>query len=404
MASSVKIILRKKANKEGLYPLAIRITKNRKSRFIYTGKYINIKDWDEVNRKVRKSHPNSTRLNNYLKKKESEVSEIAINLETSNNDFSSKEIKKNIVKSKEKESFNSFSQKYLTELQENKKYSTLDSAKPKVNHFINFSKSDNLQFNEINEDLLRRFIIYLKTKRKNSERTIANNLIIIRSIYNKAIRAGIIEQKFYPFGVNKIQIKIPESKKVGLTKHEVKKIENLGNLTEKEAYAKDIWLLSFYLAGMRFADILKMRWSDIHDNRYYYKMNKNSKRLSIVLNPKANAILRKYKKNKNKTSDLIFQELASVNLEDTNEVLNKTKTANKRFNRNLKKIAQKANIEKKLTAHISRHTFGNIAGDEIPIQMLQKLYRHSSVTTTINYQSNFKHKESDEAIDKVTNF
>lgn len=54
--------------------------------------------------------------------------------------------------------------------------------------------------------------------------------------------------------------------------------------------------------------------------------------------------------------------------------------------------------------HIARHTFGNIAGDKIPVQMLQKLYRHSSILTTIGYQANFMHQESDDAIDAVTKF
>ena len=54
--------------------------------------------------------------------------------------------------------------------------------------------------------------------------------------------------------------------------------------------------------------------------------------------------------------------------------------------------------------HIARHTFGNISGDKISIQMLQKLYRHTSITTTIGYQANFIHKDADEALDSVTNF
>jgi len=46
----------------------------------------------------------------------------------------------------------------------------------------------------------------------------------------------------------------------------------------------------------------------------------------------------------------------------------------------LKKVAAKLNITKKMSMHIARHSFGNISGDKIPIQMLQKLYRHLSVT------------------------
>ncbi|MFD1284764.1 hypothetical protein ACFQ3R_07635 [Mesonia ostreae] len=43
MASNVKVVLRKKPNKEGLYPLAIRNTKNRRSTYHYFGHYLDIK-------------------------------------------------------------------------------------------------------------------------------------------------------------------------------------------------------------------------------------------------------------------------------------------------------------------------------------------------------------------------
>lgn len=51
--------------------------------------------------------------------------------------------------------------------------------------------------------------------------------------------------------------------------------------------------------------------------------------------------------------------------------------------------------------HIARHTFASLAGDAIPIQMLQKLYRHSHVSTTIGYQGNYINKEADDALDAV---
>ncbi len=54
--------------------------------------------------------------------------------------------------------------------------------------------------------------------------------------------------------------------------------------------------------------------------------------------------------------------------------------------------------------HIARHSFGNIAGDTIQPLMLQKLYRHSDLKTTINYQANFIHKDADKALDRVLNF
>jgi site-specific recombinase XerD len=64
----------------------------------------------------------------------------------------------------------------------------------------------------------------------------------------------------------------------------------------------------------------------------------------------------------------------------------------------LKKLANEVGIEKKVTCHIARHSFGNISGDKIPVQMLQKLYRHSDITTTINYQQSFINKDTDDAL------
>lgn len=58
---------------------------------------------------------------------------------------------------------------------------------------------------------------------------------------------------------------------------------------------------------------------------------------------------------------------------------------------------------KPLINYIARDKFGNISWDEIPTQMLQKLYRHRSIETTVVYQANFIHREEDDALDKVLN-
>ena len=181
-------------------------------------------------------------------------------------------------------------------------------------------------------------------------------------------------------------------------------LETLEDLTPQEQHARNVWMFSFLLAGMRVADVLQIRWSDIYDGRLHYRMNKNDKLLSLKLPEKIYPILKAYESDKGHADDFIFPELKKASLKSDKDILAKTKTANKKFNKYLKQIAEKAGIDKKLTMHIARHTFGNISGDKIPIQMLQKLYRHSSVTTTINYQSNFTHKDTDDALDKVIDF
>lgn len=403
--ASIKIILWKHdKKKDGTFPLALRITQNRKTRYIFTGKYIFEKDWDVLASKVKKSYPNSMRLNNFLLTKLKEANKTLLDLETEDQTISSKQVKKEITSPLSNKSFNEVSRIYINELEDNNKLTRLSSDRARVNHLIEFAKSDNINFREIDEAFLRRYMTFLKAKKKNGRRSIANALIVIRTIYNRAIKMGIIDRKHYPFGVDTIRIKFPETEKIGLSVEEMKTFELLENLSEQEQHARNVWLFSFFLAGMRIADVLLIRWSDIYDGRLHYRMNKNEKLLSLKLPEKIYPILKIYMSGKEDADDFIFPEMKKANLKRPKDVLAKTKTANKKFNKYLESIAKKAKITKKLTMHIARHTFGNISGDKIPIQTLQRLYRHSSITTTIQYQSNFIHKDFDDALDAVINF
>lgn len=96
--------------------------------------------------------------------------------------------------------------------------------------------------------------------------------------------------------------------------------------------------------------------------------------------------------------------MKKADINDTEDVLRKTQTSTRIFNRHLKKIAKLAGIEKNISCHIARHSFASIAGNSANIQIFKNLYRYSSITTTINYQANFVHKNFDEALDSVLSF
>jgi len=86
---------------------------------------------------------------------------------------------------------------------------------------------------------------YLKVSKKLSQRSIVNNLVVIRTLYNRAIKQGMVGRRHYPFGADKIRIKFPETEKVGLTIEEIKEIEGLENLNKQENHARNVWLFSF---------------------------------------------------------------------------------------------------------------------------------------------------------------
>lgn len=404
--ATIQIALRKKKNKAGLYPLVIRITKNRKSTYIYTGQYIDEKYWDETKLKVKKSHPNTVRLNNLLVSKLAEANKSLLEIESKPSGSSQiSDIKQILVNKQKNHSFYHFAENYFLELEKNKKFSRINSEKPILNRIKKYHPND-LILEKITPLFLRGLITHLRGINTIGERTIANTLIFIRTLYNRAIYTNLILKDSYPFGNGdgKIKIKIPQSVKIGLMADEIKAIENLDlSDHQKQHHTRNIFLFSFYLAGMRVADVLKMKWSNIKGDRIYYTMNKNQKILSLKISDKLQSILNEYK-DKKTSDDYIFPELKEANQDNPKDILRVTKTANKRLNRYLTQIAEKCEISTKISMHVSRHSFGNISSDKIPIQMLQKLYNHSNIQTTIQYQQNFISKDLDDAMDNVMNF
>lgn len=404
MSSNAKIVLRKKSNKEGLYPLAIRITKNRRSTYQYIGHYIELEDWDEKNIRVKKSNSNSINLNSLLSLKLSEANKALINLQYENKDASANQIKKEIYSSINSSTFFELAQEHLDDLKNLEKLNRLSVDKAWISFILKFNKTKQLSFQEMDERFLKKLMLNLKIEHSLSQTSIMNILVLIRLLFNRAIKHKIVSRELYPFGTDKIRIKFPETSKVGLNILEIKRIENLKNLSPIEIHTRNVWLYSFNFAGMRVSDVLRTKWSDIYDDRLHYRMHKNAKLLSLKIPEKVLKILDHYRDNKRSNNDFVFPELKKADPESAKDLYNKRKTATKKFNYNLKTISKKAKINKKITMHIARHSFGNIAGDAIHPIMLQKLYRHSDLKTTLNYQANFIHRDADEALDNVINF
>ncbi|WP_298115557.1 site-specific integrase [Flavobacterium sp.] len=420
--ATVKVVLRKKVNKDGTYPLALRITKDRKTSFIHLGYHLHENEWIDDEQRVKSSHPNSKRLNNFILAKKAEASDKALESETQKNEVSTRAIKQKI-KPKGGATFFAQAHIYLKNLEKTGNYNCFIAEKSRVKIFQLFisgrdiTKADkptgkkdvaetglsDIAFSDITMGLLARFKVELASKRKSSDRTIANYLVMIRSVFSQAIRDGVTEEKHYPFGKGKTSIEFPDSTKVGISPDDVIKLETVDLPIFSHDHARNIWLVSYYFAGMRVSDVLRLRWSDFKEMRLHYTMGKNNKAGSLKTPEKAFAILNKYLSDKENKNDLIFPDLKILaDLNDEFEVKRKIAQAVNRYNKTLNKfVLPAAEIESKVTMHISRHTFATLAGDKIPIQMLQKLYRHSDIKTTIGYQANFIYKDADEALDAV---
>lgn len=425
--ATIKVVLRRKQNKDGTFPLALRITKDRKTSYIHLGYNVSEKDWNADAQRVRKSHANAVRLNNLIAKKLADASDAALELDAQQSPATSRVIKRKLKPAAEVLFF-AQAELYLSRLQSAGNFNCWHADGPRLRNFKAFvlgtrsiegeiparSRASKLPawpgvlpgadvpFQQIDVGLLRRFRLHLKA-RDLSERTIANYLMAVQAVFSQAIKDGVLDAKHFPFGSDKIHIKLPESQKVGLSPVDVGRLEAAELPKPHWATARDLWLTSFYFAGMRAADVFQLRWSDFRDGRLHYVMGKNNKPVSLKVPEKARAVLARYEDAKTGPDDFVFPYLKGfAHLGDAFALQKRIATLVSQCDMILtKRVAPAAEIEGKLSMHIARHTFATLAGDKIPVQMLQKLYRHSDIKTTLAYQSAFIHKDADDALDAV---
>ena len=403
---SIKAVLRsEKVKSDGSYQIYIRLFDKQSRKYFAIPYSVKEDDWDEEKGFVKRTHKNHSVINAIIRKKVAEVNADMLSAMANSADPDTVKVIRATAKKKTLNNFFTIADKYLAGLEKMNKFNRVSAERPRVNHLRTFHASEILRFEELTPGYIKKFQIFLKQEYDCGDRTICNHLIVLRTIYNYAIQEGVADRNLYPFGKGKILIKTPESKKVGLNEDEVHSIEkaDLSHAPYLD-FARNIWLFSFYLAGIRISDVLRMKWKDFADDRIIYQMGKNNKIVSLKLPEKVARILEKYRSAEVGEDDYVFGILERSDEDDPKLTYQKICSGNHKINKGLKKIAEDLKIKKKLSCHISRHTFGNITGDKISPQMLQKLYRHTDIKTTMGYQANFIHKDVDDALDSVLNF
>jgi len=148
-----------------------------------------------------------------------------------------------------------------------------------------------------------------------------------------------------------------------LTEDEIQIIENL-ELKENTYISKtrDIYIFSTYAGGLRFSDVINLKWKDYNGVNISLSTQKTKSVVSIKLPAKAVEIVEKYKCKTSEPHHFIFPLLSNEkDYSDNTKKYYTVTSLNSKINQELKKIAKLAGIEKHIHFHTSRHTFATRA-------------------------------------------
>lgn len=266
------------------------------------------------------------------------------------------------------------------------KESTACKYKVTLVRFLDFRNGIDVSFNDITPCLLKQFEDYL-TKRDVTMNTISFYMRIIRAVYNKAVREGLAtEQNLF----KDVYTGIAKTEKRAVDEKIIQRLKVI-SLPDKLAFARDMFMFSFYTRGMSFVDMSNLRKSDYMNGILSYRRSKTGQLLKIRIEPCISEIINRYAKYCRND-----QNLLPITLFSGVEI--RYSTAIRIHNNRLKMISEIMSIIPYLTSYVSRHTWASIARKKgINLSVISEGMGHTSEKTTQIYLASFDQNLLDEA-------
>jgi len=185
--ASVTIVFRKdKINKKGDAPIHFRIIKDRKSSYIASGIMIQEDHWDNKKNKVKSCHTNSSRLNNHIANKFTEIQNTVFEYETNSRSLSCRTLRDKVF-GKRPTDFFEFALQVVSQYRFEGKIGTYHKNQSIISKLKTY-KPNNPTFYDITPEFLRKYEEYLRDEKKNSINTINKDFKFIRKVFNDAIK------------------------------------------------------------------------------------------------------------------------------------------------------------------------------------------------------------------------
>lgn len=407
MPVSVKIILYKqKTYAGGDHPIMLDLVKDRQHKRIGLGYRCPPEDWDDRLRLFKKRVANYHQKNLVLTQQLEKAMKIVDGFHLENRDFTLLEFETAFrdngtvaAPARPKPLVFPFWEDKIRKLQDSKKVGNAKVYRETMTSFLNFTRSKDLKFTDITLDLLENYEVWLR-KNGGSDGGISVRIRTLRAVYNAAIKKDLANANDYPFtkyGVNKLK---SEGIKKALTRQEIQIIEelDLGGTNQKYTLTRHLFVFSYFTRGMNFADMMKLTWSDIEDNKITYVRAKTKKAFVLKITPPVQEILDFYKAMPSNTN-YVFPILLHEDLTPQQEADRKKKVL-KRFNKQLKEIATLTGIQKNLSSYVARHSFAtNLKHAGVSVTVISESLGHRSQEITETYLKGFENSVIDDAVD-----
>lgn len=269
-----------------------------------------------------------------------------------------------------------FMESIIAKLKQNGKVRTSETYKSTLNSFKKFRQDEDIMLDCLTSEIMEAYEAW-HHKRGVAPNTISFYTRILRAVYNRAVEDDIIENR-NPF--RHVYTGVDKTVKRALPLVLIKKIKALDlSLNPSLDYARDMFLMSFYLRGMSFIDMAFLKKSDLKNGYVTYRRRKTGQQLIIEWTKEMQMILDKYPEN---ATDYLLPIIKNTGINERCTYRN----MGYNINHNLKKIAKMVGVQIPLTLYVARHSWASAAKTKgIPLSVISEGMGHDSEATTQIY-------------------
>lgn len=254
-----------------------------------------------------------------------------------------------------------YAEKYISELKENGQASYAQNMGYTLK-YLTECFGENVAFSSINTNAIKMWEKWL-TKMGYSPTTINIRMSHLKALLNAAVTEGIVEYKIFPFRGYKMPTK--NVREIWISREELQKLRDAefsGVSARRHTVARDLFMLSFYCAGINLTDLLDAKLDEdtitFIRKKTAEKKKGADKEISITIQPEARAIMDKY------VNDQGYLDMG-YNYSDYGQFRSFV-------TKSLNRIGEELGFEKRLMFYSARKTFVQYGTDlGIPLYILE---------------------------------
>lgn len=391
--ASIRIKFRPSAADGSCGTIYYQIVHKRHVRRLSTDYHINSSEWNgNILRATRDSSPLRISYISYvreaIRRDIDRINRIIDRLEERGVAYTAMDVVDGFNDYMEEGSLFNFMKSIVIKQKQNGKIRTSETYASALNSFSRFRQGQDIMLDCITSEVMEAYEAFL-TGKGLTPNSISFYMRIFRAAYNRAVENGLITGQS-PF--RHVYTGVEKTVKRALTLNVVKKIKALDlSLIPALDYARDMFMLSFYLRGMSFVDMAFLRKANMRDGYVVYRRRKTGQQLTIKWTREMQAILDKYPSN---TTQYLLPIITRQKVNERNVYRNRGYV----INHNLKKIAGMIGLTAPLTMYVARHTWASAAKSKgIPVSVICEGMGHDSEATTQIYLASLQNSVVDRA-------